>query len=159
MNIVDIIIVLFIFIGLHYGYNKGLLEQLSSYIAWIIYFFITLKYSFFILNYFKIYRKNNIIIVSFIISFIIINMIFYIFIKFIKFLLKNFTIYKIDNILGAIFGIIKSYIYLSIFIILLYKYNYYIRIIPNKLLNNSIFFRDIYFTNYNFYKTLILDLF
>lgn len=158
MNIIDIIIVLIIFINLHYGYNKGLIYQLSSYISWIIYFFITLKYSFFILNVFKIYKKNNVIVIPFIISFMIIIIMIYSFIFFIKFIFKNLYFCKIDNILGAIFGIIKSYIYISIFIILLYNYNFYIKIIPNKLLTNSLFFKEIYFINYNFYKNVILDI-
>lgn len=161
MNWIDIIISFIMFIGLYNGYNYGLIKQLYSFIACILYFGLTVKISSLIFkNFLLIFNIKNLRIISFIISFFLIIL----FIQIIKILfslyIKNISIYKIDNILGAIFGLTKSYIYISIFIFFLYKTNNYFYNISLNLLQKSILFKEISCINiyiYNNLKILIIN--
>lgn len=141
------------FIGLYQGYNYGLIKQLYSFIAWILYFLLTIKISSLILKTISLlFKSKNLRIISFIISFFLVILIIHI-IKFIFFLfIKNISIYKIDNILGAIFGITKSYFYISIFIFFLFKINF--NNISLILLHKSILFKEISCINIYIYKNI-----
>lgn len=161
MNWIDIIISIIMFIGLYKGYKYGLIKQLYSFIAWILYFILTIKlYSLILKNITLIFSFKLLRIISFITSFFLILLIIYI-IRFLFILcINNILIYKIDNILGSIFGIVKSYIYISIFIFVLYKTNNYFFNLSLNLLQKSVLFKEISCINifiYNNIKILVLN--
>lgn len=161
MNWIDIIISFIMFIGLYTGYNSGFVKQLYSLIAWILYFGLTIKFSYLILkNISLISNFKHLRIISFIISFFLVLCIIHIIQYLLSLYLHNILIYKIDNLLGAIFGMIKSYIYISILLFCLYKTNNYL--MTFKLLQKSVLFQEISCINiyiYNNIKILILNFF
>lgn len=147
------------FVGLYTGYNSGFVKQLYSFIAWILYFGFTIKFSSLILkNISLISNFKNLRIISFIISFFCVVFLIHIIQYLLSLYLQNILIYKIDNLLGAIFGMIKSYIYISIFLFCLYKTNNYL--VTLKLLYKSVLFQEISCINiyiYNNIKIVILN--
>ncbi|WP_185865227.1 CvpA family protein [Blattabacterium cuenoti] len=151
MTFLDIIILILILLGGNNGYKKGLVSQLFVSMIFIIFFYKGI-YIMILIN--KIFNefyssikeyKYFLMFAPLLISFIFIIFSVFILENIIQFFIKITFMKPIDRLGGFIFGIIKYFLYISIYIFFLKKINKEIKIIPNYFFNSFLEKKLIYF--------------
>jgi len=124
MNVIDIILGIFLIIGLVKGLQRGFIIELSSVVALVASIYGALNYSHFAEHYLREYfdwSENSIEIFGFFISFIAILIAVSILGKILTKIVNTVALGALNRLLGGIFGVVKSGL---IIIVLLMVFNF-----------------------------------
>ena len=151
MNYIDFILILIIIWGAFSGFKKGLINELASIIGLISGIFFAKNY-YLLLNK-KLYdlfdsESNFISIFSVIIIFFTAIMIVKITGIFLTKIIKFVFLGLVNKIIGGLFGILKSFLILGIFIFIFSKLNEVANIVKKDKLNQSIIYSKIEKTSF-----------
>jgi len=146
MGYLDIFLLLFLGWGSYSGFSKGLVKELSSILGILFGIFLAKNYySFLDKKLYKLFETEAdfISLISAIIIFLLTIMIFKIVANFITKFLKLIALGLLNKIIGALFGVLKSTLILSLIIFIFSKINNVTNIIDRAKLQESIVYTEI----------------
>lgn len=146
MNILDIILVIPMIWLAYRGFTKGLVIELTSLVALILGIWIALHFSYFssdfLTEHFEINQKY-LHIVAFIITFIVIIILVYLVGKLVERLINLIALGFINKLAGAVFGVLKAALLLSVVILIINNFDKKESVITPKLREGSVLYKPI----------------
>ncbi|MBE9491336.1 MAG: CvpA family protein [Bacteroidetes bacterium] len=146
MNILDIILVIPMIWLAYRGFTKGLVIELTSLVALILGIWIALHFSYFasdfLTEHFEINQKY-LHIVAFIITFIVIIILVYLVGKLVERLINLIALGFINKLAGAVFGVLKAALLLSVVILIINNFDKKESVITPKLREGSVLYKSI----------------
>jgi len=124
MNILDIILGVLLLIGLIRGFQRGFILELTGIIGLLAGIFGALEYSYIAESYltrWTDWSTSNIEITGFFISFLIISLVVSILGKILTKIVHTIALGMINRLLGAVFGVIKTGLFILI-LLLIFEY-------------------------------------
>ncbi len=162
LNIVDAILILFLFLGIIVGFKKGVIKSIVSFVGTILVFVLAFSFknplSVFLYTYFPFFPVDlevlNILIyeaIAFIILFALFSSLLSIAIKIsgiIETLLKFTIVLGIPSkLLGALFGFLEMYLFLFAILFALIQFNVQSSLISNSKIANFILGKTPFISN------------
>lgn len=141
MNIVDIILGVLLLIGLVRGFQRGFVLELTGIIGLLAGIFGALEYSYITESYLNRWTDlsvSNIEIIAFLISFLIITLAVSILGKILTKIIHAIALGMINRLLGALFGMVKTALFLFILLFIFEYINTDERLIAINKLQDSI---------------------
>ena len=117
MNYLDIILGVFLLLGLYKGIKNGLLLELASLLALILGVYGAIHFSFYAADYLKDrveWEPATLNLIAFVVTFIVIVLVITLTGKLLTKLAKLIMLGILNKILGAVFGLLKSAFILSV---------------------------------------------
>jgi len=146
MNWIDAIIIIILGLGLIKGFIDGLIVEISKILALILGIFISIHFSGWtaarLSDYFDI-ESTWLGIIAFIITFTIVVIAVNLMGKLLDKLLKAAALGVFVRLTGAIFGVLKMALILSVVFVFINTVNQRVRILPEKTINNSYLYNPI----------------
>ena len=157
MNTLDYILLIPMLYGLYRGFSKGLIIELTSLLALTIGIYGALHFSSFtfefIVDYVEI-KAVYIQLASYGLTFLIIVMLISVIGKILTMMIKLVALGLINRIMGAIFGGIKVFLILSVFISFFDRFNKQFRMINEEVLSSSLMYNSIRIQTEQFYPNI-----
>ncbi|XOD69192.1 MAG: CvpA family protein [Flavobacteriales bacterium AspAUS03] len=157
MNWIDALIAMPLLMGLSRGYRMGLLQQLASIVTWIFGLYGSIWFSALVstqLGQWQLINEKYLTTASFTISFFMIVAAIYLLRKLIEWGLMLTWMYQFNRILGAIFGLLKSLLFISVSIFLFHEINKRFSVISHQILTGSVLFEKVSTLNTSLYSNL-----
>jgi len=146
MNVLDIILIIPIVWLMYRGFTKGLIIEFASLLALILGIWAAIHFSYYtgdILNeYFEI-SKRFLSIISFVITFIAVVIVVYFIGRIIEKFIDILALGFINKLFGAVFGIAKAALILSLLILIINSFDSRKSIITDKLREGSMLYSPI----------------
>lgn len=136
----DIILGVFLLIGVIRGLKTGFIRTITSLLAWIVGIYVAIHFSYFLLDYLEEYLSWNaetLNITAFILTLIIVVILFSIIGQFLTQLSKLLALGLLNRLLGGVFGLLKSALILSVLLMFVSSFNSGERFIKQKDITSS----------------------
>jgi membrane protein required for colicin V production len=145
LNYLDIIIAIPLLWGAYKGFKRGLIFEIAMIIGLILGIYMAFKFSDIFETFLKKYfdASSALPYISFIMIFIIIILLMVFLAKFLEKILKIANINAFNKIAGAVFGLIKFTLLVSIILTLFRPVNEKIRILKKVTADNSVLYKPI----------------
>ncbi|WP_127845841.1 CvpA family protein [Psychroflexus aestuariivivens] len=141
MNVIDIVLGIFLIIGLVRGFQRGFIIELTSIIALFAGIFGALNYAYFAESYFEKWfdwNENTIEIAGFLATFVIILIGVSIIGKILTKIINTIALGTINRILGGIFGVLKTGLIIIVLLMIFSFFNGNNRFIDNQKIESSL---------------------
>ena len=146
MNSFDYVLLLPLLYGLYRGFTKGLIVELASLLALTLGIYGALHFSSFTFELLSDYvqiKTGYLQLVSYGLTFLIIVILVFFTGKILTMLIKLVALGLINRIMGAIFGGIKVFLILSVFILFFDRFNEEFEIVEDEVLDTSLMYSQI----------------
>ena len=146
MNYLDIIIGIFLLLGLIKGLKNGFFVELASLIALIAGIYGAIHFSYYVVDFLServSWSENTINLASFVITFIIIVIIISLAGKILTKIADFAMLGLVNRILGGIFGIVKAAFIISVIIMFIAALNDRVSFIDEEVKNESILYQNV----------------
>jgi membrane protein required for colicin V production len=157
MNYIDIILIIILLWGAWKGFSNGLIISVASFLAILIGVWGAIKFSdysaVFLTSHFTITTKY-LKIVSFAVTFIIIIILVHLLARLLDKFISSIALGLVNKLLGAVFGILKYFFILSIFLIILNNIDKKANLIPEKIKNESLLYKPMTMISLKIYPSL-----
>ena len=159
MSLLDIILGLFLVLGLYKGLKNGFFIELASLLSLFVGIFVAVKFSYLIVRFFPAaWSTKTIKILAFIAVFILIIIVIHQIAKVLSGLASAAYLGWLNKIGGAVFATIKTILILGLLLIFIQKLNFNNLLISKKTQSESLFFNPILKTT-SFTLPLLTDWF
>jgi membrane protein required for colicin V production len=161
MNYLDLIIVLPIIYGLYKGFRRGLVLEFTSLLALVLGIYGASLFSKIIFEYLSNcldMQGSYLSMASYAITFIIIVIIVSLIGKLLTLLLKMVALGFLNRITGALFGGLKSLLFISIFLIFFDTFIKPFGFVKPALLNESVFYEPMVKYTLDIYPNILKEL-
>ena len=146
MNYLDIILCIPLLWGLYKGFTKGLIIEAASLIALGFAIWGGIKFSDFLTSYFHAHfswQSKYVPIISFALIFLGILILIYAIAKLLERLIKAISLGFVNKLAGAVFGVLKFGLILSVFVFVLNALEKSIQIIPAEIKKSSVLYEPV----------------
>jgi membrane protein required for colicin V production len=143
MNTFDIVISILLLYGGWKGFKRGLVFEIAMLLGLVIGIYAAFKFSDLIFSFVQKFLSDNgylIHIISFLVVFGVIVLTFILFAKIIESVLKVTALNIFNKIAGALFGVLKFSLVISVLLLLFLPLQKKINAIPQKVLNESVLY-------------------
>lgn len=159
MSLLDIILGLFLVLGLYKGLKNGFFIELASLLSLFVGIFVAVKFSYLVVRFFPAtWSTKTIKILAFIAVFILIIIVIHQIAKVLSGLASAAYLGWLNKIGGAVFATIKTILILGLLLIFIQKLNFNNLLISKKTQSESLFFNPILKTT-SFTLPLLTDWF
>lgn len=139
MGFLDIILCILLILGLIKGIRNGFFVELASLVSMLLGFFIASKFSGLMQTYLEKngYTGKSIESMAFALTFVAVIILSSLFARFFTKLADFAYLGWINKLLGAVFGVLKTLLLISVILNLFHKTNGDSRLVPNEMLDKS----------------------
>ena len=144
MNVMDIILATFIVFGLYKGLRNGLFVELASLVSFFVGVYIAIKFSYLMVAYFpSTWSSKTIKLVAFISTLLLIMIGLYQLAKVLSKIANFAYLGWLNTLGGALFGSLKTILFIGIVLSMIQKINFNNLIISKKTQTDSLLFDPI----------------
>ncbi len=146
MNFLDIILGVFLGLGIYKGIKNGLLLELASLVALIMGIYAAIHFSHILGNYITEqwqWNESTVNIAAFILTFIIVVLIINLVGKLLTKVAKAVMLGTLNRLAGAVFGALKVAIIIGALLLFLDKANNSLHIVKEETINESVLYKPI----------------